>query len=227
MVISYLILTLGAGLIDSLNPIAIAQQFVLQSSTKNKHSILAYILGIGITNFIFGILFYFGLAQIIGNLYQNIQDNYPWILTVFFVTAGVGLIVYSVRNYIIKQDVDMKKTDEVKNTAKSLTTWQLFTIGVVSCLAELSSALPYLAYLTVLITADIPWTFALTLLLIYNLVLFNLPLYILYAVSIYLDKYLVNIYRKFQRMMGFLIDRVLPVLGIILGLVLIYYGFSH
>ena len=57
MFLSLLGVTIGAGLVDSLNPIAIAQQFVLQSTAKSKHSILAYIFGIGLTNFIFGLLF--------------------------------------------------------------------------------------------------------------------------------------------------------------------------
>ena len=58
MFLSILDVRIGAGLVESLNPIAISQQFVLQSTAKSKHSILTYI---------FGLLFYFGIAQIIRN----------------------------------------------------------------------------------------------------------------------------------------------------------------
>lgn len=36
-------MTITAGLLDSLNPIAISQQVVLQSTSKSRHGILGYI----------------------------------------------------------------------------------------------------------------------------------------------------------------------------------------
>lgn len=93
-----------------------------------------------------------------------------------------------------------------------------------SCLAELTSALPYIGYLTVLISADNQWTVALVMLVLYNLVLFNLPLYVLYAVSVYYEKYLVKIYTRFYRIMSYILEYGIPVLGVLLGLFFIYLG---
>ena len=87
-----------------------------------------------------------------------------------------------------------------------------------SCLAELTSALPYIGYLTVLISADIHWTVALVMLVLYNLVLFNLPLYILYAVSVYYEKYLMKIYTRFYRIMSYILEYGIPVLNVLLSL---------
>lgn len=226
--LSLLGVTIGAGLVDSLNPIAIAQQFVLQSSAKNKHSILAYIFGIGLTNFIFGLLFYFGLAQIIRSAYESIQTTYPRLIPTVLIILGIALIVFCIYHYFssrCKQEVI--KEEELEPVRKNLSAVQLFGIGVASCLAELSSALPYIGYLTFLVSANIHWVMALFLLVFYNLFVFNWPLYVLYAVSVYYDAYLVKIYTRFYRIMSYVIEYGLPILGVLLGCFFIYYGIQN
>ena len=113
MFLSLLGVTIGAGLVDSLNPIAIAQQFVLQSTAKSKHSILTYIFGIGLTNFIFGLLFYFGLAQIIRNVFESVQTNSPFLFPLTLIIIGVMLIINRFitifQREIIKQRLRMRK----------------------------------------------------------------------------------------------------------------------
>lgn len=193
MFLSLLGVTIGAGLVESLNPIAISQQFVLQSTAKSKHSILAYIFGIGLTNFIFGLLFYFGLAEIIRNVFESVQTNYPFLFPLTLIIIGVMLIIYCVYHYFSARNKKAEiKDGEVEVAPKNLSAGQLFGVGVVSCLAELTSALPYIGYLMVLISADIHWTMALVMLVLYNLVLFNLPLYVLIAVSVYYEKYILD-----------------------------------
>src|SRR5699024_12669727 len=110
------------------------------------------------------------------------------------------------------------KDEEVDPTPKNLSAVQLFGVGVVSCLAELTSALPCIGYLTVLISADNQWTVALVMLVLYNLVLFNLPLYILYAVSVYNEKYLMKIYARFYCIMSYILEYGIPVLNVLLSL---------
>lgn len=104
MFLSLLGVTIGAGLVDSLNPIAIAQQFVLQSTAKSKHSILAYI---------FGLLFYFGLAQIIRNVFESVQTNSPFLFPLTLIIIGVMLIINRFitifQREIIKQRLRMRK----------------------------------------------------------------------------------------------------------------------
>ena len=113
MFLSLLGIRIGAGLVDSLNPIAIAQQFVLQSTAKSKHSILTYIFGIGLTNFIFGLLFYFGLAQIIRNVFESVQTNSPFLFPLTLIIIGVMLIINRFitifQREIIKQRLRMRK----------------------------------------------------------------------------------------------------------------------
>ena len=55
--------TLIAGLIDGLNPIALTQQFVLQSKIKSPYHILSFIFANSLINYIFGLVFYFGFSN--------------------------------------------------------------------------------------------------------------------------------------------------------------------
>lgn len=160
MLLQILGVTVGAGLLDSLNPIAIAQQFILQSVTEQRHGILAYIFGIGLTNFIFGLLFYFGLSQLLRGMFESIQANYPLTLPMSAMIAGLSLVIYTL--YQAYKLWRTKNSEVAEGTSteetlpdRKLSTVQLFGIGVASCLAELTSALPYIAYLTYLISQDI------------------------------------------------------------------------
>lgn len=229
MLLQILGVTVGAGLLDSLNPIAIAQQFILQSVTERRHDILAYIFGIGLTNFIFGLLFYFGLAQLLRGMFESIQANCPLVLPMGAIIAGLSLLIYTFYQAYKLWQVKNSEAVEAATTEQALpdrklSIIQLFGIGVVSCLAELTSALPYIGYLTYLISQDIHWNLSLTMLILYNLFLFNLPLYLLYGLSLRYEAYLSKIYVRFQLGVRFVLDKVLPVVLIILGIYLIHYG---
>lgn len=160
---SVLGITVGASLVDGINPIAIAQQFVLQSSAKNKHGILAYILGIGMTNFMFGVLFYFGLGDMLKELYKTIISSFPVALLIVSLVIGVLAIGYGVgaMRRIGKKSAN---EEEIETPQKQLTSYQLFIIGIGACLAEITSALPYLTYSTLLVSMDISWGLALMML---------------------------------------------------------------
>lgn len=64
--------TILASAADSLNPIAITQQFILQGMVKKPRDIWYFILPTGITNLIGGFLAYFGLVALIENFLADI-----------------------------------------------------------------------------------------------------------------------------------------------------------
>ena len=61
--LSLTIITITTSAIDSLNPVAITQQFVLQGLVKKRHHIWFYIMATAIVNFIVGMFVYFGLRS--------------------------------------------------------------------------------------------------------------------------------------------------------------------
>lgn len=219
-------LTIGASLLDSLNPIAIAQQFILQSTSKNKHSIVGYILGIGSTNFLFGLLFYFGLAESIRNGFIFLIERYAILCSVFIFIAGVCLLLHCLHT-ILRRNGRATEQPVLRKRKTNLSFGQLFMIGVVSCLFELTSALPYISYLTLLISFNLDWMMVLVMLVLYNLVIFNLPLYALYIGSLLFEKKLALIYSYFDRGLSFITRSILPIIGIILSIGLFYVAIFY
>lgn len=71
-----LVPTILTSAVDSLNPVAIAQQFALQGAVKKPRDIWYYILPIGLTNFLGGIFAYFGLINIISQLVHTLATRY-------------------------------------------------------------------------------------------------------------------------------------------------------
>src|SRR5690606_27128103 len=71
-----LITAILTSAVDSLNPVAITQQFVLQGMVKRPRDIWYFILPTGITNFIGGFLAYYGLVSIIGSFFDRLIGAY-------------------------------------------------------------------------------------------------------------------------------------------------------
>ncbi len=216
------VVTLIAGLSDGLNPIALIQQFILQSKTKPKHSILYYIFGIGITNFIFGCLYYFGLAQIIADIGLTLHQKFPLFLPIILLFLGFYLMRKAYQMYFKTNKKEKISNESISKTeGGKLNPIQLFLTGVISCLAELTSAAPYIAYLTYLIFIDINPAFAFLLILFYNLFLFNWPLFLMYFASVFFHSSLLRIYNKISGVLDFFINKILPILLVIIGIFLI------
>lgn len=216
-------MTITAGLLDSLNPIAISQQVVLQSTSKSRHGILGYILGIGVTNFLFGLLFYFGLGDFFGEIIFSLQQESVILKKSLLIILGLGLVIFSLGKILFLKNNHEKKPAVKKDSLLSMK--QLFVIGVLSCLMELTSALPYLTYLTALSSFNLSKMEGILVLLFYNLGLFNLPLLVLYAASLIFTESFVKIYTAIQRLIYFFLKYVLPLFLFLLGSFFLYLGF--
>lgn len=90
-----------------------------------------------------------------------------------------------------------------------------------------NQSLPYLTYLTLLVSMDISWGLALMMLFSYSLVFFNVPLYLLYIISIAFESKLKKVYALFQRDLNFVLTYLLPVISVIVGVFVSYYAVSQ
>ena len=75
-----LLSTILTSAADSLNPIAITQQFVLQGLVKNPKHIWYFIVPIGVTNLIGGFLAYFGLVTFMGSYFNKLVEKHSQIM---------------------------------------------------------------------------------------------------------------------------------------------------
>jgi cytochrome c biogenesis protein CcdA len=180
---------------DSLNPIAITQQFVLQGMVKKPKHIWYFILPTGITNLIGGFLAYFGLAAFIGDFCKVLIEKYGQIVftcelimgIVFLI--GVSCCIQNIKIESLKKQlqsinnggIDNHQEIEVISKIKSVSPPALAALGVGATLSELTTALPYFAFLAILLNYELTVVQAAFILVVYNII-YTAPLMILYFV---------------------------------------------
>lgn len=159
-----LITTILTSTADSLNPIAITQQFILQGMVKKPKHIWFFIIPTGVTNLIGGFLAYFGLIAFISDFFGKLMNKYGQMLYTFELILGIVFLIalfYLVHNAKIeslKKQIsslnsdDSKSNDETEAAGKikSVSPTALLALGVCATISELTTALPYFAFLTIL-----------------------------------------------------------------------------
>lgn len=216
---SLAMMTLATSAADSLNPIAIAQQLVFQSVSRKKQDIVGFIIGIGFTNFAAGLLVYYGLAALAQQFLGQLLSQYPVIIPAGEIVIGAVLLLYLVKR-LFSQKVE---TEEVKRPDKKLGFGNLLGLGFISCCLELSSALPYFAFLAILLQYQLPVIGVVAILAVYN-VIYSMPLIVIYICSLYFSDHLDRFYHKFSVWMSYILTKVIPVILLLIGLVLLVHG---
>lgn len=192
-----IITTIITSLADSFNPIAIAQQFFLQGIVKKAKHIWYFIISIGLTNFSGGILAYFGLINLINGLLEKVLEKHSKILFLIELILGVAFLigafylfkkskVEDVKKEIMEKDSSLSSIEEketVFKRIKSVSPLSLVILGVVATISELTTALPYFAFLGILFTYKLSFLKIVFILLLYNFI-YVLPLMVLYFVYV-------------------------------------------
>lgn len=207
--------TILTSAVDSLNPVAIAQQFALQGAVKKPRDIWYYILPIGLTNFLGGIFAYFGLINIISQLVHTLATRYQGVfLTMEIIVAALflWLALRSVRRArTATSDQHVQKIKQVSPKA-------LILLGIAATISELITAVPYFAFLGLIFQTAISSTEIIVLLALYNLI-YIAPLIAMYFVyskaQVHFDRFYLGIQTKISKW-----SRVLtPLIFLMLALV--------
>ena len=220
---------------DSLNPSAIAQQMLLQAMVKNKRHIWFFILGIGLANWTMGLAVYYGIATWISRLLSKVTEAYPWYVYGAALGSGFLCLVVGIRLiFKTKQggyhDGDNDDRDEgddgkvsIASSPARLSPLSLFAMGGVFCAVELTSAFPYFGFLAMLTSYDPPFPFVLIFLFIYSF-MYVLPLILLYFGYNKLRG--TTAIQRLEHILGKVSSYIVPVVIILIGAFLIYYGVS-
>lgn len=191
--------TIAAGAADSLNPMAITQQFVLQGLVKKPHHIWYFILPTGIISLLFGYLAYFGVIENVGGFLSGLPDSAKRALFMLLAAAGVvllGVAAATAARKILKNkpakvnDAEKENADEqaVRKKIKSVTPGALVLLGTGATFAELMTSMPYFAFLAYMFGFDLSFWQITVLLVVYN-ILYMLPLIVMYIVYVTAQKY--------------------------------------
>jgi len=226
-----LLSTIVTSAADSINPIAISQQFVLQGMVKKAKHIWYFIIAIAVTNFAGGVLAYFGLITPISNFAGWVVSQYGQTLFTLELIIGIGFLVavsYLLQNAKIaelkKQIPNLQLNEEddeqkAKAKVKSVSPLSLTLLGIVATLSELTSALPYFAFLAILFQYKLSVFSVVGILIIYNFI-YSLPLIILYFIYIKardkFDRFYTFIKLKMDKWSAILVPIIFSVIGILL-----------
>lgn len=190
MTIGLILSTIATSAADSINPVAITQQFVLQGLAKKKHHIWYFIMAIYITNFIFGMLAYYGIITVFSSFFSRFmliagRTVYMVLIlaSIIILLLSVKKIVHALKNKTISDDMEDTSAVEnhVKNNIKSVTPPSLFILGVSAATMELTSALPYFAFIGLLLNYKLSFPEVFLIQALYNLI-YSSPLIALYLI---------------------------------------------
>ena len=142
--------TIATSFLDSLNPSAIAQQMILQSMVKTKRHIWFFILGIGLANLILGLAVYYGIVAWVSRLLSLAVTRYPIPLFSLALIAGAVCFMWGICWIRKTHCTQASQGDKSTKEPASLSPISLFIMGAAFCAVELTSALPYFGFLTLL-----------------------------------------------------------------------------
>ncbi len=236
-----LLSTILTSAADSLNPIAITQQFVLQGMVKKPKHILYFIIPTGITNLIGGFLAYYGFVALIGNYMGRLIGNYGQILFIAELILGIALLIavcYLIQNSRIEslkkqlrllrmEEGSSDKSDEEEATGriKSVSPAALITLGVGATISELTTALPYFAFLAILFNYHLTFLEITVILTVYNII-YTSPLLILYLIYRKARNKFDYLYNIIKRQIAKWSDILVPALAGVIGVFLVYHSLT-
>lgn len=222
---------------DSLNPVAITQQFVLQSLVKKPKHIWFFILATGVTNFTGGLMVYYGLVAIVSTLFTTVLLTHQQNLLILELITGIMMLIlacYVVLDQRIKcaiykgqlqneDNQEMKDQQIIAEKIKSVSPIALIVLGVLATITELATALPYFAFLAVLLNYKLTFLQVISILLLYNFI-YSSPLMMLYFIYRKKQALFDKLYKLIKKKVTKWASVIIPTLFIITGIVLLFHS---
>lgn len=160
---------IGIAILDSLNPSIILLTLYLLSTKKPVKRTAFYILGVFLTNWLLGLLVYFGLGATFTIIISKVFSSTAWWVYGIELVAAIALIYAS---------VTMKTTTDarIKKQPQNINPKATFLLGVGATFIEFSTAAPYLGAIAALTKAEPSAVYAVASLGLYNVVYVGIPL---------------------------------------------------
>ena len=230
--------TLATSAADSINPIGISQQFVLQGMCRKPHHIWYFIISIAITNYTVGMLAYFGMLEPISYWFGQMVTRYAQWINGIELVMGIGFLVATIkiiqkarskgsqeRQGIEEDGAATYEEKQLQNKFKSVTPYSLTVLGVLATLSELTTALPYFAFLVILFNYELTVLEVMAVLLLYNII-YSLPLIIMYFVYVKAQARFDQFYEWAKRKMSKASVLLGPLVCGAIGCVLMFHSLS-
>lgn len=236
-----LISTILTSAADSVNPIAITQQFVLQGMVKKPKHIWYFIIPTGVTNLIGGFLAYFGLVTFIGKFFTKLIEKHGQVIFTAELILGIvflivfGFLLQSSKITSLKKQIHSLKAGadngnendeaEAARKIKSVSPMALVILGVGATISELTTALPYFAFLAILFNYQLTLLQVAFILIVYNTI-YTLPLMILYFIYAKAQDKFDRLYRVIKTQVAKWANILAPTIVGLIGVILVYHSIS-
>lgn len=219
-----LLTTIITSFLDSLNPFAISSQFALQGIVKKRYHILYYIITIFLTNYVCGLLAYFGVLNPILYFIYDMIDEYPTIVYIVKISLIILLfLVFLSSLYKIKHPSNQKTRADHKFKVSNVTIRPRYIImlGFLTTISELSTSLPYFTFLSILFSYQLLIYELIFILFLYNII-YCLPLFLMYFIYKSKQAYFNQFYSFIKHHINRWIPYLLPILCWVVIILLFY-----
>ncbi len=214
---------LVTSFLDSLNPSAIAQELLLLAIAPRKRDIWWFIAGIALANLALGLAIYLGIAAIVTEVVASLLSAYPFHIYAVTTIVGPLLLAVCVRLVVQAHARGSTPAQDSPREPEKLGAVPLFMMGAAFCAVELTSALPYFGFMTLLASQQPPLPVAAAFLAAYNLV-YAAPLIVIQLGYSKLRG--TTLISALEQALGRFASYVVPaVLGVV-GVALSYYGLT-
>ena len=116
--------------------------------------------------------------------------------------------------------------NKIKAQIKHITPLALVNIGIISTVSELTSAIPYFAFLSVLVTYKFSFGVLTLVLICYNII-YIAPFVLLYVVYLLSKKKFDDMYIFFKNKCSNILEYSVPLLLLIISFVIIFNGIEN
>lgn len=225
-----LVTTLATSAVDSINPIAITQQFVLQGMVKKAKHIWFFIFSISITNLLAGLVAYLGLFTLLESFFAMLAVRTGRLLWILEFLLGIGVVLLALyllrkgrRAKVMPQKTESSIEESTKRKIRSVAPAMLVLIGVTTTISELTTALPYYAFLAILSQQQVALPGVMLILVLYNMI-YVMPQIIMYIVYVKAQKKFDAFYAWVKSKMSALSTVLGPLVCGIVGVVLLAHS---
>lgn len=232
-----LLSTIVTSAADSVNPIAITQQFVLQGMVKKPKHIWYFIIPTGLTNFIGGFLAYLGLVTFIGDFLGPLIQKYEQVIFIVELILGIAFLIavcYLIlgtqiktlkEEYFRTSKSEANAEDQAVNKIKSVSPAALIALGTGATISELTTALPYFAFLAILLNYQLTPLQVTFILAVYNTI-YTAPLMLLYFIYKKSRSKFDRFYEVIKTQMTKWANILAPAIAGLIGVFLVFHSIS-
>jgi cytochrome c biogenesis protein CcdA len=217
-VLGALLVVAGIAAVDSLNPTTIGPALLLGVSEHPVPRILQFSAGFFLVNLAGGVLLVLGPGQLLLSLIPHLSGHAKHLLEV---GGGVALLILAVVLWVGRQRVIRSQTDEIRPPSSRSS----FVAGAGIALAELPTALPYIAAIAAIDAAPVSVPEQILLVVVFN-VIFIAPV-VGIAIAIGVSPALrADVIEPFRRWLVGNWPRLIAAIMAIAGVVLLAVGIS-